>query len=853
MYIQRILAINMAAFAALGTVLLALGEQNPVLAVVAVLAAMTAVWITDIFVIFRLNRRVTNVAVLLAVLRSLWELFQIQGAVQVMAIANLLAYVMIILLFQEKDFRTWWHIALLSLLQVAASATFFQEILFAPLLLIYFFVGLSAVALLFLHHERTHYHQVRHHPIVPRPIRTLTERLGINWRRLGKIVLATLVVGPVSLFLDYGEADNARLARRRARRKAHGTGRWPLIHEDAEFTGSADSLGGRAGIGLEFYGHLARMVPGTLVVAVALFLVIPRMGRFDLGPRQWGWGSAERGPSVVRATGFSDTVELGEVGNLSEDPEEVMRVRFLMSGSNRVYPMKGTVYLRGALLNHYEKGKWDFREPIQLLNPFASTEGRLRPEINRPPGLVRQLISIRPLDRREIFCIWPFVPVVYDRRLSIDYATSRLLRTSPHRSDPAPFSIGTCAVVDGQQVPLTPDFPLSSNVAANLDQLKQIPRRDLKDFVRIADQWTRESGLRGNQVVELARYLESKFTVSDRFRYSLEGQAREPGVDPVEDFVLNRPLGHCEYFASALALMLRSQGIPSRVVNGFVTSEYDVAGGYYRVRQRDAHSWVEAYVAPGQLPEARPFGRTDAQWQNGGWLRLDPTPAREADTGLNGIVGNVRSWFERMEDMWLQYVVQMNGATQREAIYDPLRAMLQQLTRQLADADGWTGLWQVAAGLPARLARLLGDAGWFSWVGASLLLGALGFGYAVYRLVRASVRLLVRLLPRGRARAGRRSPVAFYRRLEALLARRGLRRRPGQTHREFAHDAGLRLADGQGGLAQSAALLVTEAFYDVRFGGGRLDSVRMERVEQALHDLERVARGQYQGGTAGEP
>jgi transglutaminase-like putative cysteine protease len=567
--------------------------------------------------------------------------------------------------------------------------------------------------------------------------------------------------------------------------------------------------------------------------------MIPRMGRFEIGFRQWGWGSAAHDSSAIRATGFSDTVQLGEAGNLTEDPEEVMRVKFLLPDSDQVYPMKGTIYLRGALLNHYHKGKWDFRGVAQPLRFFGSPEVPLQPERNLQPGLVRQQISIRPIDRRELFCIWPFVAVGQDSRMTIDSSTNRLLRNSPRRSERAPFNLGTYAVVNGTQIPLTPTP--EDLTGPNLDQLTQIPQADLKKFVKFADQWAEESGLDRTQVVERARYLESKFINSDRFRYSLEGQVREAGTDPVEDFVVNKPLGHCEYFASALALMLRSQGIPSRVVNGFATNEYDTRGEYYRVRQRDAHSWVEAYVSPEHLPDVRPFGRNDVDWRRGGWLRLDPTPSRAAETGLTSLVSNVKSWFEWMQDAWVQYVVQMNGATQREAIYDPLKTLALGLKQEMLDADGWSGLWRMIAGLPRRLRALLADAGWFSWIGATLLLSTLGFGYFAYRLTRWIVHLGARFLPRGRSRTGYRSPVAFYRRLETLLARRGLRRRAGQTHREFAVHAGHSLADGQGELIESAALFVTNAFYEVRFGGGRLDSVDMERVEQALHDLENAA------------
>ncbi len=834
MYVQRLLAINMASFAALGTVLLALGEQNPILAVVAVLAAMTAVWITDILGVFRLNRRVTNVAVLLAVLRSLQELFQISGGVQVVAIANLLAYVMIILLFQEKDFRTWWHIALLSLLQVASSATFFQGIWFAPLLLLYFFLGISAVALLFLHNERTHYHQVRHRPIVPRDARTASERLGVNWRRLGKIVLATFVVGPVSLFLDYGEADDKSRIRKRRPPKDAGTSRWPLIHDEAEFTGSADSLGGRAGVGTEFYRHLARLIPGTLLVAAILFLMIPRLGRFDLAPFQWR--TAARGtPSAMRTTGFSSTVQLGEEGNLTEDPAEIIQVRLLRHGTNQAYSAQGKIYLRGAILDNYGAGEW-----TRLGTYGRTARSRVPLETNPQPGLVRQQISI-DLDTKELFCIWPFVSLQQDRRFEFDRVARRLLRAAPRREDPSPFKLGTYALVAGVQVPLTPN---PARLTPNLrKQLLQIPEEGLETLVEQAEILNTKSELDTNETIERARYLESSFVNSDRYFYSLDGLERDPRLDPIEDFVKERPGGHCEYFATALALMLRSQGIPARVVNGFVTNEYDSRGEYYRVRQRDAHSWVEAYIAPEHLTEDRPFGREDADWSQGGWLRLDPTPVRMAGTGFTALVDNVESWFEWTREAWVNYVVNMNGARQQEAIYDPLKSLAMELKNRLMHADGWRDVWNWITSLPGRLRTLLADDGWFSGIGVILLLSTLGVGYFAYRLARLVLQFAAWLLPRGNSRTGRRSRIAFYRRLETLLARHGLRRRPGQTHREFALLVGHHLANGQGEQAEAAALLVTDAFYEVRFGNGSLDSFGVERVEQALRDLEHAATG----------
>ena len=101
------------------------------------------------------------------------------------------------------------------------------------------------------------------------------------------------------------------------------------------------------------------------------------------------------------------------------------------------------------------------------------------------------------------------------------------------------------------------------------------------------------------------------------FGYTLE-MSRVAPADPLADFLFVRKQGHCEYFASSMAIMLRTLGIPSRVVNGFRTSEFNDVTGNYVVRASSAHSWVEAYF-PGQ-----------------GWVSFDPTPG--------GVPGGVTGW-----------------------------------------------------------------------------------------------------------------------------------------------------------------------------------------------------------------
>ena len=162
---------------------------------------------------------------------------------------------------------------------------------------------------------------------------------------------------------------------------------------------------------------------------------------------------------------------------------------------------------------------------------------------------------------------------------------------------------------------------------ANL-RLRFIDNREaFPGLIALADQIVKEKCPDGDNF-QRARELEAYLQDDKRFQYTLNfdevNARRQAGVDPIEDFVTNHRMGHCEYFASALTLMLRSQNIPARLVVGYRGGEFNYVGNYYVVRQRDAHAWVEAHVKPEEIPAGAIY--REEQHAGGGWLRLDPTP-----------------------------------------------------------------------------------------------------------------------------------------------------------------------------------------------------------------------------------
>ena len=360
---------------------------------------------------------------------------------------------------------------------------------------------------------------------------------------------------------------------------------------------------------------------------------------------------------------------MGQLGLILESREKVMRVCLKNYRTGRFLPIQPQLYLRGATLTHYDCGQWtnpaagkpppdsspelfdprddssddpsdeDQAEPRGTV-PFSGRRFAPLPE-NRdsPPQWVRQQITVEPLDRDELFCIWPWslVPDGHEsKELYYDQAQGRLKRRGPLRERQFAYQLITTAFADGRLQSLLPcndpGFGLADNDRpADPRRLLQVPR--VPRLVALAQKWVAASGLRRDNRLGVARLLEQQLGRAGQFQYSLEGQNRDPKIDPIEDFVTNNPRGHCEYFAAALALMLRSQGIPARVVLGYRCDEWKSLGRFYQVRESDAHAWVEAYLAARDIPPDLRWGNEAGRWDGGAWLRLDATPSAAEITG----------------------------------------------------------------------------------------------------------------------------------------------------------------------------------------------------------------------------
>jgi transglutaminase-like putative cysteine protease len=796
MCLERLLQINMATLAALGALLLGMGQRSEGPPLLVALAAVVSVWLTDVTRRFCLSWRVSNLLMLLAAAVVLPGLFHLRSELQAIDFAWLLIYLQIILLFQRKNERTYWLLVMLSLLQVVVATLFSQGIGFGALLVVYMLLGFSAMTLLMMYRQWDRY-------------RPSAEGAGIGGQ------------GPV------------------------GRRRWPLGMGRHAFT-SLPAGSGQTGIGGALFRRLGRMGLQTLSLAMVLFFAVPRFGQF-----------AYRGEIAPPQTlvGFTDKVTLGELGQIIESREEVMRVRFCGISGDTPVPVHGDIYLQGALMMIYRHGQWQTGQPCGNIGiqPWLDRGERRLPQSD----LVRQKFAIERLDRNELFYVAPYIPLKNNSDIEVDLARLRLLRVDDRRLRRFEYVLGTTAIVDGRQKPLTPaeadtvsgrDWPNDLT-----DDTLDMPqgKDSLPKLTALAKRWIDESKLPKEDRLGRARYLE-RMLAAGTFRYSLTGPDRNPNLDPIEDFVAKHRVGHCEYFATALTLMLRSQGIRARLVSGYKCdgSDWNSLGGYYQVRQLDAHTWVEAYLSPKQIQLHPDLTHGNGYWQwkrLGGWLRLDPTPAGAANEKAN-LFTPTRRGLDWIETAWSKYVVELDCQSQRDAIYRPIANAAQAVWREATSPERWSATFNSLT-VALYLDRLSREARWalLGVVGLVALALLACLGWLFWRIGR---RLGAHWTgSRPRRAAGRRVEIEFYRRFENLLARQGLIRAPAQTQREFAAAAGARLAavTGENRVAALPAV-VAEAFYHVRFGRAPLDNLQTQAVEQALQELLKIGKS-----SAGRP
>ncbi len=415
----------------------------------------------------------------------------------------------------------------------------------------------------------------------------------------------------------------------------------------------------------------ARVLVTTLALGGLIFLTLPR---------QTGATRSQPGsPMAKHLTGFDEEVALGQFGEILENDSVVMTVEFTDGDGKTIGPPAEPLW-RGVTLVRYETGKWR-RQSHKVSQMYVGFPGR-----GRPQKLLRQKIKLEANDSETLFAIRPIRDAVSGPPRASPYLNpmdGTLLRAEARGgsydyevfSDPVPG--GT---QPGEETPSPVHMEFLLSIREDLKaRLRSIAEPIVASIKRARPEPTSQRAVGSSDVehekLELARRkvtvdralaLEAYLRDSGQFSYSLHMAPVDPKLDPVVDFLVNRKEGHCEYFASALALLLRSIDIPARVVNGFKGGDWNDLTQTMNVRQKHAHSWVEAYV--GSEPDRRPI-----------WITLDPTPSNERAASIahvGGIAGNFRPLTDLIRHIWVFYIVGYDRDRQNRLLYAPMLQMV---------------------------------------------------------------------------------------------------------------------------------------------------------------------------------
>jgi hypothetical protein len=555
---------------------------------------------------------------------------------------------------------------------------------------------------------------------------------------------------------------------------------------------------------LPYFLATVRVMATTLALGGLIFLVLPR--------RAGAMRNQAGAPVAKHLTGFDEEVQLGQLGEILENDTVVMTVELTNQDDKTIRPV-GEPLWRGVTLIRYEKGRWHRQaRPTQSVVSWRTRQ----PVTER----IHQKITLQPNDSVTLFAIRPILDAKSSHKFAPQMSTNdgTLFRLDSRGGDYEYEVISNAdpnAAQSHESAPGDYDrFHLSMP-----DGLKSRLQRiagPVVDKIVGSDQ---------KAIAARARALEEFLRDSRQFSYTLQMEVVDSRLDPVEDFLVNRKKGHCEYFASALALLLRSIGIPSRVVNGFKGGDWNELTETLNVRQKHAHSWVEAYI--GNATDRAPI-----------WITLDPTPAEERQESIaqvGGLAGAFRPFTDVVRHVWLFYVVGFDGERQDRLLYAPMRAVLREVREQYAR-------------LGALLKRIFTNL--FHFRNVNALISVRGFfvtffvGLFLVGIARLALFLAKRFL---RWLRGPTLDVTsltagslFYRRLAQLLATYDLERNPAETQSEFARRAHTFLT-GRGPLTQPVADVpqqVVDAFYRVRFGHLDIEPDSLAALDLRLDALE---------------
>jgi transglutaminase-like putative cysteine protease len=658
----------------------------------------------------------------------------------------------------------------------------------------------------------------------------ISEELSFLVVLLGFLVL--VIVAMTLLTLERG-----RLEVEQSNGKVTGVG-WPVFDFMEHPASGARPPAPAVSDSILTYDFLWRTTAACLIVILVstfFFITIPRFA-----VRRFFWRL--RPFDSEFSTGFSGQVTLGGMSEIFHNRTIVMRVR--VNQQTRSQPIPRALRMRGLALGFFDGRGW---QPLQRLGVFEQVMPRAPALFSVPFNFDSRRSVWFDIEQDLRQTNWLFGPP-FVAELIVDRPTGLHYHPEPHAFEVVNTASGWLSyhvqsylespdedIVPAAAVqanprgrvlprlmgPYTPytqlrgsPIPPDLSSSATLQQLGwAMTTKALKIYTALpeglarkeriqalAEDLTRATSTPLERVNRLNRFFR------EQFRYALVTGETAPG-EYLARFLLDRREGHCETFATAMAVLCRMLGIPSRVVSGFYSSEYNRYGKFFYVRQSHAHAWVEV-------------------WLDGyGWLTVDPTPpsALSGDTGrLAALLAVVSDYWDSWTVLWRRYIVEYN-------LLDQL-----QLLGRLRNRVHLPGL---------SLSQHHSLSLWHSfqeWIAQAQRAGR-ARGYPFHTLSLAGLIVVWVVYRRQQRRNGRQPknrraaacPVDFYGEILAALSGAGWQRRPDETPAEFARAVGARQPE------LTALLPITDTYYRVRFNGGSLQPDERASVTTLLSTISK--------------
>ena len=310
-------------------------------------------------------------------------------------------------------------------------------------------------------------------------------------------------------------------------------------------------------------------------IMVVLFLLFPRLAPL--------WGLPN--DATTARSGLSEKMRVGAIARLALDDSVALRIKF-----EGLPPLQKDLYFRGPVLSSFDGSEWqparpDATSPYALPSSLVVTGAPINYEVTMEPSNKPWLFMLEAAPESPRLVGYQAMQQA-DLQWLLNRPVNELLRYQAQSY--TAFSHGP------------------TQMAVGLREFVELPAgfnpRTLSQAVKIRSE-PRFANAGSDVLVDF---------VMDRLRTGGYTYTLEPGLygpDTADDFWYTRKEGFCEHIASSFVILMRALGVPARMVTGYQGGEQNAVGGFWTVRQSDAHAWAEVW------------------YEGRGWVRVDPTSA----------------------------------------------------------------------------------------------------------------------------------------------------------------------------------------------------------------------------------